>query len=71
MTSGDPTERVNIEEQEKRLASLSLEEWHAPFLALAAAIEEYPAEVDLETISDEELVKLVHRLRENSSVNGN
>jgi hypothetical protein len=53
-----------VEEQEERMAKLSLREWHAPFQAVIDAKREFPAEVDMETLSDDELVELVHRLRE-------
>lgn len=54
----------SVEEQEDRLSRLTVREWQAPFNALSTAIEENPAEADLETVSDEELNELVHRLRE-------
>jgi hypothetical protein len=55
---------LSVEEQEERLAHLTVREWQAPFNALSEAIEENPADADLESISDEALVELVHRLRE-------
>ncbi len=54
----------SIEEQKKRLATLSQEEWEAPFKAYQKLIEEYPGELDIDSISDEELVELVHQVRE-------
>jgi hypothetical protein len=52
-----------LEEQEKRLAALSDEEWSAPFDAYIELAKAFPAEVDIETIGDEELVALVHEAR--------
>ena len=50
--------------QEARLAALSETEWRAPFEAYAAAVaEESPPDADPTTISDEELVEIVHRVR--------
>ncbi|MBE2199011.1 MAG: hypothetical protein IAE79_10405 [Anaerolinea sp.] len=52
-----------IEEQQKRLAAMSQQEWEAPFKAYARLTAEYPAEVDIETISDEELNAIIHEVR--------
>jgi hypothetical protein len=55
---------LSIEEQERRLAALSPEEWQRPFDAVRAAwdtSEPAPDEDDLP--SDEELVALVHQAR--------
>lgn len=49
--------------QEARLAALSEAEWRAPFEAYAAAVAEEPPDADPTTISDEELVEIVHQVR--------
>lgn len=54
----------SIEEQERRLAALSAEEWRRPFDEFILLSQAEPAEVDIEDISDEELVALVHEVRE-------
>jgi hypothetical protein len=54
----------SVEEQEEQLARLTLREWQAPFHVLSHAVDKYPADADIETISDEELVELVHQARE-------
>lgn len=55
--------QLPLEEQEKRLVALSDEEWSAPFDAYIRLVNAFPAEVDIETIGDEELVMLVHGAR--------
>jgi hypothetical protein len=55
--------QLPLEEQEKRLAALSKKEWLAPFDAYIELAYAFPAEVDIETIGDEELTTLVHEAR--------
>lgn len=52
------------EEQERRFAEISEEEWRKPFDEFILLSRAEPAEVDIEEISDEELVALVHEVRE-------
>jgi hypothetical protein len=55
--------QLPLEEQEERLASLSDEEWAAPFDAYIELAKAFPAQVDIETIEDEELAALVYEAR--------
>jgi len=55
--------QLPLEEQEKRLAALSDEEWSAPFDAYIELAKAFPAEIDIETLEDEELAALVHEAR--------
>jgi hypothetical protein len=52
-----------VEAQEARLAALSEAEWRTPFAAYAELVEQNPPNVDPATLSDEELVELVHQVR--------
>ena len=53
-----------LEEQERRLAEMSEEEWLRPFKEFEAVATQEQPEVDIDTISDDELVALVHEARE-------
>ncbi len=55
--------QAEVAAQEARLAALSDAEWQAPFAVYAELGDQYPTEVDPATISDEELVELVHQVR--------
>jgi hypothetical protein len=55
----------SLEEQERRLAALSPEEWRKPFDAVQAAWNaSEPAPDEGKTFSDDELVALVHEARD-------
>lgn len=54
----------SLEEQERRLAALPAEEWRRPFDEFILLSQAEPAEVDIDDVSDEELVALVHKVRE-------
>ena len=54
----------SLEEQKRRLAALSPEEWRKPFDEFAAIVAQEQAEIDVANVSDEELVTLVHEARE-------
>lgn len=54
----------DLEEQERRLAALSPEEWRRPFDAVRAAWDASEPALDETVLSDEELVALVHQVRE-------
>jgi len=55
----------SIEEQKRRLAALSPEEWRKPFEAVHAAWNASEPAPDAENIpGDEELVALVHQVRD-------
>ncbi len=55
----------SVEEQERRLAALSAEEWRKPFEAVRRAWDESaPTELEGESLSDDELNTLVHQARE-------
>jgi hypothetical protein len=55
----------SIEEQKRRLAALSPEEWRQPFEAIYAAWNTSEPAPDEENIpGDEELVALVHQVRD-------
>lgn len=54
----------SIAEQKKRLAAIPKEEWEARFDEYDKLLAENPAEKDIDEISDEELVALVHEVRE-------
>jgi hypothetical protein len=55
---------LSIEEQERRLAALSTEEWQRPFDAVRAAWDvSEPAPDEDHLPGDEELVALVHQAR--------
>jgi hypothetical protein len=55
---------LSIEEQERYLNTLSPVEWHRLFDEFVQFSREQPAEVDIESVSDDELVTLVHEIRE-------
>lgn len=54
---------VPVEEQVRRLQTLPLEERQRRFDALAERAEQYQAEVDIDTVSDEELNEIIHEVR--------
>jgi len=58
-----PAPLPSLEEQERRLAALSEEEWRRPFDEFAAIVAQEQAEVDIASLSDDELVALVHEAR--------
>ena len=53
---------LSIQEQERRLAALSSEEWHRPFDEFADIVAQEKAGVD--DVSDDKLVALVHESRQ-------
>jgi hypothetical protein len=57
----------SLEEQERRLAALSPEEWRRPFEKFEAIVAQEQAEVDVTSVSDEELVTLVKEARQERS----
>jgi hypothetical protein len=57
----------SIKDQERRLDALSPEEWRKPFEAFETAVALEQPEVDIDTISDDELVALVHQAREETA----
>jgi hypothetical protein len=52
-----------VEEQVRRLQAMPLEEYQRCFDTLAERAEQYQAEVDIDTVSDEELDAIVHEVR--------
>lgn len=54
----------SIEDQKKRLAAIPKEEWEARFDEYDKLLSENPPGKDADAISDEELVALVHEVRE-------
>ncbi len=58
---------LSIEEQERRLAALSSDEWRQPFDEFATVVAQETAEVDIADVDDEELVALVHEARQERS----
>ncbi len=54
---------LSLEQQAHYLADLPAEEWRAIFGEFAQISGKQPAEVDIETIDDNELVRLVHQVR--------
>ena len=54
---------AKVEAQERRLAALSENEWQAPFDAFEQATQDGPTEIDIDSVSDQELVDLVHQVR--------
>jgi len=54
---------LSLEEQERRLATLSAEEWRRHFDAYEAIVAQEEAAVDVASVSDDELVALVHEAR--------
>ena len=59
-----PQPVLDLEEQERRLAALSPEEWRRPFDAVQAAWDASEPAPDENTLSDDELVALIHQVRE-------
>jgi len=59
---------LSLEEQERRLAALPSEEWHRSFDAVRRAWDESEsAELEGETLSDDELNAIVHLARTESN----
>ena len=54
----------SLEEQERRLAARSSEEWRRSFEEFEAIAGQEEAEADVASISDEELVALIHETRQ-------
>lgn len=54
----------SIEAQKARFQAMSQEEWEKPFKDYAAFLAAHPPEADINELSDEELVALVHEVRE-------
>ncbi len=54
----------DLEEQERRLAALSPEEWRRPFEEYEAIAAREFADTDVADISDDELVALIHEARQ-------
>ena len=54
----------SLEEQKKRLATIPQAEWEARRDAYDRFLKEHPADEDIDTLSDEEIVALVHEVRE-------
>jgi predicted DNA-binding antitoxin AbrB/MazE fold protein len=52
-----------VEEQVRRLQAVPLEERQQRFDTLAERAEQYQAEVEIDTVSDEELNAIVHEVR--------
>ncbi len=52
-----------VEEQIRRLQAISPDEWRKPFDDYIAFADQHPAEVDIDTVSDEELDTIVHEVR--------
>jgi len=55
---------LSVGEQEHYLARLSYEEWQSLFDEFAQLSGEQQAEIDIETVSDDDLVTLVHEVRQ-------
>ncbi|MFN8454750.1 MAG: hypothetical protein U0401_08800 [Anaerolineae bacterium] len=53
----------SLEEQEQYLNSLSSAEWRKLFDEFTQRSHEQSAQVDIESVSDEELVTLIHEVR--------
>ena len=54
----------SLEEQKRRPADIPQEEWEARRDAYDQFLKEHPAEADISELSDEEIVALVHEVRE-------
>jgi hypothetical protein len=54
---------LSVDEQLRRLESIPLNEWRRPFDEYVEFARQHPAEVDIDTISDEELDAIVHEVR--------
>jgi hypothetical protein len=55
---------LSLEEQERHLNMLSLAEWHRLFDEFIQLSQEQLTQIDIESVSDDELVTLVHEVRE-------
>ena len=58
---------LSLEEQERRLATLSSEEWRRSFEEYEAIAGQEDAEVDVASINDEELGTLTHKARQDKT----
>lgn len=54
---------LSVEEQKKRLATLSEKEWRQPFEVYAQILKENAAEADIAALSDTELNDLLHEIK--------
>ena len=54
----------SVEEQKRRLATLSDRDWDQPFETYVRILKENPAEADIDTLSDTELNDLLHEARQ-------
>ncbi|MCP4599334.1 MAG: hypothetical protein GY847_02150 [Proteobacteria bacterium] len=58
---------AEVETRQRRLASLSESEWQAPFAVFEQSAQQLaqdtPLEIAIESVSDQELVDLVHQVR--------
>ncbi len=57
------TQTLPVEEQVRRLQAMPPDEWRKPFDEYIEFADQHPAEVDIDTISDEELDAIVHEVR--------
>ena len=57
------TQPLSVEDQVRRLQSIPAEEWRRPFDEYIEFADQHPAEVDIDTISDDELNEIVHEVR--------
>jgi hypothetical protein len=55
----------SVEEQKRRLSALSGTEWGQPFETYRKLLQEHEAEIDIESLSDEQLNSLVHEAQQN------
>lgn len=56
---------AEVETRQRRLAGLSEDEWQASFANFDQSVQDAPVEIDIESVSDQELVDLVHEVRAN------
>jgi len=54
----------SVEDQLRRLRAVSDDDWRRGFLEYAQFVEDHPAEADINTLTDDEIVALVHETRE-------
>ena len=59
-----PQPVLDLDEQERRLTALSPEEWRRPFEEYEAIATRELADADIADISDDELVALIHEVRQ-------
>jgi len=53
----------SLEYQKRRLDALSAEEWQASFDAFIEVISKEATEINIDSVSDQELVDIVHQVR--------